>query len=45
MTGLKEDYSHCYLIPLAVLSLVMAYWFNAALWKKALLVLSREGRS
>lgn len=29
-----------YMIPLAVLSLVMAYWFNAALWKKALLVLS-----
>jgi exosortase D (VPLPA-CTERM-specific) len=29
-----------YVIPLAVLSLVMAYWFKAAFWKKALLVLS-----
>ncbi|MFH2000516.1 MAG: VPLPA-CTERM-specific exosortase XrtD, partial [Planctomycetota bacterium] len=29
-----------YMIPLAVLSLLLAHWFNAALWKKTLLVLS-----
>lgn len=36
----REDYSHSYLIPLVVLSLLLAYWFKAAFWKKALLVLS-----
>jgi exosortase D (VPLPA-CTERM-specific) len=29
-----------YVIPLIVLSLLLAYWFRAAFWKKALLVLS-----
>jgi exosortase D (VPLPA-CTERM-specific) len=29
-----------YVIPLMVLSLLLAYWFRGALWKKALLVLS-----